>query len=54
MFWKYTNTTPSQIESLLEKDDVGLKEVLQQEDVIQECKSNNKKLIDAFGDRVEP
>jgi len=46
MFWKYNNASSSQIESLLEKEDVGLKEVLQQEDIIQECKSNNKKLIE--------
>lgn len=46
MFWQYNTLSTSQIESLLEKEDVGLTEVLEQEDIIQECKNQNKKLVE--------
>lgn len=46
MFWKLSSAGVSQIEKILAKPDFTLKEVLEQEDVIQECKSQNKKLID--------
>ena len=46
MFWKYNSLAVSQIDSLLEKQDVTLAEILQQEDIIQECKSQNKKLVE--------
>lgn len=45
MFWKY-QLTVSQIDTLLDKQGVTLTEVLEQEDVIQECKSQNKKLVE--------
>ena len=46
MFWKYNTPSTSQIDALLDKADVGLVEVLEQEDIIQECKNQNKKLVD--------
>ena len=46
MFWKYNTPSTSQIDALLDKVDVGLVEVLEQEDIIQECKNQNKKLVD--------
>ena len=36
----------SQVETLLEKENVSLKELLELEDVIQECKNQNKKLVE--------
>ena len=46
MFWKYNSQSTSQIDALLDKADVGLTEVLEQEDIIQECKNQNRKLVD--------
>ena len=46
MFWNYNTMSISQIETVLEKEDVTLAEVLDHEGVIQECKSQTKKLIE--------
>merc|ERR1719410_159208 len=46
MFWKYHSGTVSHVDTLLDKEGVTLTEILEQEDIIQECKSQNKKLID--------
>ena len=46
MFWKYNSMSTSQVETLLEKENVSLKELLELEDVIQECKNQNKKLVE--------
>ena len=46
MFWQYNTMSTTQIETVLEKEDVSLAEVLDQENVIQECKTQTKKLID--------
>lgn len=46
MFWKFNLLTSSHIESLLEKEDVTLKELMDEEDILQECKGQNRKLID--------
>lgn len=49
MFWQYnTNCSSSQIESLLAKEDVTLKEVMDSDDIINECKVQNKALMDFF------
>lgn len=45
MFWKYNQTSP-QIDTVLFKEDTTLNEVLDQENVLQELKSQNKKLIE--------
>ncbi|CAF0926140.1 unnamed protein product [Brachionus calyciflorus] len=44
MFWRFNYST-SQIHTLLDKEDVTLKEIMDEEDVLQECKSNNEKLV---------
>ena len=44
MFWKYNTLAVSHIDTLLDKPTVTLAEILEQEDIIQECKSQNKKL----------
>jgi hypothetical protein len=46
MFWKYNTMSTSQMETLMDKEDVSLIDVLEEEDVIQECKIQNKKLIE--------
>ena len=44
MFWKFTTTC--NINNLLDKADVTLMEVLDDDDVMQECKGQNPKLIE--------
>lgn len=44
MFW--TNNTPSPIETILSKEDVSLQEVMDDEDILNDCKVQNKVLID--------
>lgn len=46
MFWKYHGGASSHVDTLLDKEDVTLTEILEQEDIIQECKSQNKKLVE--------
>jgi len=46
MFWKFNILTSSKIDSLLEKEDITLKELMEEDDVLQECKSQNKKLVE--------
>ncbi|XP_029650351.1 serine/threonine-protein phosphatase 6 regulatory subunit 3 isoform X3 [Octopus sinensis] len=45
MFWKF-NLASTHIDSLLEKEDVTLQELLDEDDILQECKARHKKLID--------
>ncbi|XP_066540794.1 serine/threonine-protein phosphatase 6 regulatory subunit 2 isoform X2 [Hoplias malabaricus] len=45
MFWKFDLHTASQLEKLLEKEDVTLKELLDEDDVLQECKAQNQRLL---------
>jgi len=45
MFWKF-HLTASGLDTLLAKEGVTLKEVLDEEDVLQECKTQNSKLIE--------
>ncbi|XP_078715262.1 serine/threonine-protein phosphatase 6 regulatory subunit 3-like isoform X3 [Lampetra fluviatilis] len=46
MFWKFDLHTSSQVDTLLERDDVTLQELLDEEEVLQECKAQNRKLLD--------
>ncbi|XP_030849892.1 serine/threonine-protein phosphatase 6 regulatory subunit 3-like isoform X2 [Strongylocentrotus purpuratus] len=46
MFWRFGMPTTSHIDTLLEKEDITLSEVLEEDDVLQECKGQNRKLID--------
>ncbi|XP_078000119.1 serine/threonine-protein phosphatase 6 regulatory subunit 3-like isoform X2 [Glandiceps talaboti] len=46
MFWKFDLHTTSHIDTLLDKEDVTLNELLEEDDVLQECKAQNRKLID--------
>ncbi|KAL1518299.1 hypothetical protein ABEB36_001941 [Hypothenemus hampei] len=46
MFFKYNNTSWSQLDTLLAKENLTLQEVMDNEDVINECRVQNKNLID--------
>ncbi|XP_051885599.1 serine/threonine-protein phosphatase 6 regulatory subunit 3 isoform X4 [Pristis pectinata] len=46
MFWKFDLHTSSHIDTLLDKEDVTLTELMDEEDVLQECKAQNRKLLD--------
>uniref|UniRef100_A0A8C7PZF5 Protein phosphatase 6 regulatory subunit 2 n=1 Tax=Oncorhynchus mykiss TaxID=8022 RepID=A0A8C7PZF5_ONCMY len=45
MFWKFDLHTSSQLEALLEKGDVTLTELMEEEDLLQECKAQNRRLL---------
>ncbi|XP_037539422.1 serine/threonine-protein phosphatase 6 regulatory subunit 2 [Nematolebias whitei] len=45
MFWKFDLNTSSHLETLLDKEDVTLGELLDEEDVLQECKAQNRRLL---------
>ncbi|KAI1296809.1 Serine/threonine-protein phosphatase 6 regulatory subunit 3 [Halotydeus destructor] len=45
MFWQFESGAVSQIDNLLDKEDITLTELLEEDDVIQECKSQNLKLM---------
>jgi len=44
MFWKFATT--SNVDTLLEREDITLIELLDDDDVLQECKGQNNKLIE--------
>ncbi|XP_074076121.1 serine/threonine-protein phosphatase 6 regulatory subunit 1 isoform X2 [Macrotis lagotis] len=46
MFWKFDLHTSSHIDTLLQRDDLALAELLEEEDVLQECKVLHPKLLD--------
>ncbi|XP_048886579.1 serine/threonine-protein phosphatase 6 regulatory subunit 3-like isoform X2 [Brienomyrus brachyistius] len=46
MFWRFDLYTTSHIDALLEKGNVTLIELMDEEDVLQECKAQNRQLID--------
>ncbi|XP_056137140.1 serine/threonine-protein phosphatase 6 regulatory subunit 2 [Lampris incognitus] len=45
MFWKFDLHTSSHLEALLEKEDVTLVELMDEDDVLQECKAQNSRLL---------
>ncbi|KAH8032317.1 hypothetical protein HPB51_024094 [Rhipicephalus microplus] len=46
MFWKFNLITTSHVETLLSKENVTLKELMDEEDILQECKAQTKRLIE--------
>nr|XP_006212628.1 serine/threonine-protein phosphatase 6 regulatory subunit 2 isoform X7 [Vicugna pacos] len=46
MFWKFDLNTTSHVDKLLDKEDVTLQELLDGDDILQECKAQNRKLLD--------
>ncbi|KAG7947211.1 hypothetical protein I3843_14G082200 [Carya illinoinensis] len=54
MFWKITSlSTSSPVESLLDKENFTLEELLDEEEIIQECKALNSRLINFLQDRAQ-
>ncbi|CAD7697618.1 unnamed protein product [Ostreobium quekettii] len=52
MFWKVAGfSQPSPIEAILDREDFSLEELLDEDDLIQECKSLNGRLINFLGQR---
>ncbi|KAI8086716.1 SIT4 phosphatase-associated protein-domain-containing protein [Halteromyces radiatus] len=45
MFWRFGFHNPSAVDTLLEREDITLEEILEEEDLLQEAKSHNQKLI---------
>uniref|UniRef100_A0A3B4A109 Uncharacterized protein n=1 Tax=Periophthalmus magnuspinnatus TaxID=409849 RepID=A0A3B4A109_9GOBI len=45
MFWKFDLHTTSHIEQLLEREDVTLRELMEEDDILQECKAQNRRLL---------
>ncbi|KAF9439039.1 hypothetical protein BGZ76_001015 [Entomortierella beljakovae] len=50
MYWRFGHQNGSVIDQLLENTTVSLEELLEQDDLIQECKSQNPKLIEYLRD----
>ncbi|KAI0748433.1 SIT4 phosphatase-associated protein-domain-containing protein [Daedaleopsis nitida] len=48
MFWRFGFHNASTIDSLLDKEDVSLEAILDEDDLLQECKAQNTRLIDYF------
>lgn len=48
MFWRFGFQNASAIDNLLDKDDVSLEAILDEDELLQECKSQNTRLIDYF------
>ncbi|XP_035546054.1 serine/threonine-protein phosphatase 6 regulatory subunit 3-like isoform X1 [Juglans regia] len=54
MFWKISSlSTSSPVESILDKDNFTLEELLDEEEIIQECKALNSRLINFLRDRAQ-
>lgn len=43
MFWKFDLHTSSHLEALLDREDVTLTELMDEEDILQECKAQNRR-----------
>ncbi|KAK4785588.1 hypothetical protein SAY86_002277 [Trapa natans] len=54
MFWKLTALSASSpVESILDKENFTLEELLDEEEIIQECKALNSRLINFLRDRMQ-
>ncbi|XP_062348402.1 serine/threonine-protein phosphatase 6 regulatory subunit 2 isoform X2 [Cinclus cinclus] len=46
MFWKFDLNTTSHVDKLLDKEGVTLEELMDEDDILQECKAQNRRLLD--------
>ncbi|KAI7872847.1 SIT4 phosphatase-associated protein-domain-containing protein [Spinellus fusiger] len=46
MFWRFGFHNPSPIDTLLDREDIKLEELFEEEDLLQEAKSHNQKLVE--------
>ncbi|KAF3679971.1 serine/threonine-protein phosphatase 6 regulatory subunit 3 isoform X1 [Capsicum chacoense] len=53
MFWKLTQLSCSPVEEVLDKENFTLEELLDEEEIIQECKALNSRLINFLRDRAQ-
>ncbi|KAK4719882.1 hypothetical protein R3W88_018220 [Solanum pinnatisectum] len=53
MFWKLTHLSCSPVEEVLDKENFTLEELLDEEEIIQECKALNSRLINFLRDRAQ-
>ncbi|KAL1201932.1 hypothetical protein V5N11_014890 [Cardamine amara subsp. amara] len=54
MFWKLTSLSASSpVETILDKDNFTLEELLDEEEIIQECKALNSRLINFLRDKAQ-
>jgi serine/threonine-protein phosphatase 6 regulatory subunit 3 len=47
MFWRF-GLNSSAVDNLLDKEDLTLEELLDEEELLQECKAHNNKLIELY------
>lgn len=45
MYWDIGYNPSPMVDSMLSKEDLTLRELLEDEDILQECKTQNQKLI---------
>ncbi|XP_073746430.1 serine/threonine-protein phosphatase 6 regulatory subunit 2 isoform X4 [Callorhinus ursinus] len=45
MFWKFDLNTTSHVDKLLDREGVTLRELMDEDDILQECKAQNQKLL---------
>lgn len=45
MFWKFDLNTTSHVDKLLDKEEVTLSELMDEDDLLQECRAQNHKLV---------
>jgi hypothetical protein len=50
MFWRFGFHQCSPLDSLLDKPDITLEEILGEDDLLQECRAHNTKLIEYLRD----
>ena len=46
MFWRFGFSSQSPFDELLENEQITLEEILDEDDLLQECKAHNRKLIE--------
>lgn len=46
MFWRFGFASTSHIDTLLDKPNVTVEDLLDEDDLLQECKSQNNKLVE--------
>ncbi|XP_074662940.1 serine/threonine-protein phosphatase 6 regulatory subunit 3-like [Tubulanus polymorphus] len=48
MFWKFTTLVSTHIDTVLDKEDFTLQELMNEDDILQETKAQNQKLLDVL------
>ena len=48
MFWRFGFNAASAIDGVLDKENVSLEDLFEEEELLQECKAHNARLIDLY------